>query len=185
MKAFKRAVLGACCAWCAVIVFLFAFRFAGFAFCFGESADQGLYRVVNAAPAEGPPKAGERYAIRWQWDELGAKRGLHHEGYDMLKEVAGVPGQCVWLKSDQVFIDYEPVKGCTILKADKAGNKLPIKRQYPYILEQGEYFLASHNPIGWDSRYFGPVPIEELTRRAYPVWIFKTVDELPEESGKG
>jgi len=35
--------------------------------------------------------------------------------------------------------------------------------------------LISKSPIGWDSRYWGPVPIEGLVGTATPVWTMSEV----------
>lgn len=38
---------------------------------------------------------------------------------------------------------------------------------------KGEYFLMGKHPRSYDSRYFGPIKAEYITRKACPVWTWK------------
>ena len=88
----------------------------------------------------------------------------------LIKTVAAVAGQRVDIGS-AVLIDGKAVASTDVHPTDGRGRALnawPGGRVPP-----GEVFLLSSYSGSYDSRYFGPVPLEGLLGRAIPVITFE------------
>lgn len=88
----------------------------------------------------------------------------------LIKTVAAVAGQRVDIGS-AVLIDGKPVVSSGVHHTDGGGrvlNAWPGGRVPP-----GQVFLLSSYAGSYDSRYFGPVPLEGLLGRAIPVITFE------------
>lgn len=98
-----------------------------------------------------------------------AQRGYLPANVPLLKTVAAIAPQHVCVLSGLIVIDGEPV--AIRLRVDREGRVLPQWsgcRQ----LDDGELFLLSTaNPESFDSRYFGPVPVNSVIGRAQPLWV--------------
>jgi conjugative transfer signal peptidase TraF len=90
----------------------------------------------------------------------------------LVKRVAAVAGDVV---------SYDPARGVLVngevwplsrvRSRDKTGRAL-TSATFPQTLEAGEVWLASEHELGYDSRYFGPVPVKALGCEARPVWTW-------------
>lgn len=88
----------------------------------------------------------------------------------LIKTVAAVAGQRIDIGT-AVLIDGKPVASSDVHHADASGrvlNAWPGGRVPP-----GQVFLLSSYAGSYDSRYFGPVPVEGLLGRAIPVITFQ------------
>ncbi len=86
-----------------------------------------------------------------------------------LKRVAALPGDIVVLASNGVSVNGILWPASQPLAQDSSGHPL---RQYPfgiYRVRHGEVWLLSDNPRGWDSRYFGPLPVSNIICAAEPL----------------
>jgi len=98
------------------------------------------------------------------------RRGLCAGGLaPLLKSIAAVPGQRVWI-GDDVVIDGRPLAASRIRRKDGQGRAIA-----PFaggVIPSGYLFLHSSIASSYDSRYFGPIPATGLLGRARPVFTF-------------
>ena len=127
-----------------------------------ESAPIGYYKIREKAQY----KRGDwvaAYAPNWARN-LAHERGYLPWKYPLIKQVWAIKG-------DQICFEDEQVKGPngSVLPRrlqDRSGRDLPWMKGC-IILKEGEVFLASIDEdfgkfFGFDSRYFGPVPKENV-----------------------
>jgi conjugative transfer signal peptidase TraF len=130
------------------------------------SLPRGLYRLEPAAALRrgavvsfSPPPAATAL--------ISARRYLPDRA-SLLKLVVGLPGDFVRV-DDTAYVVNGDVIG-VIANRDSAGRPL-APRHYSGLVPPGLAFVASHAPLSFDSRYFGPVPLSTLTV-AVPVWTY-------------
>jgi len=83
----------------------------------------------------------------------------------LLKPIVGLPGDCVCHRDHTLYVngaDFGPVY------QEAHGRPLPHIEGCQTI-QTGEVFLASPAPRSLDSRYFGVVPMADLTAQAVPL----------------
>lgn len=106
--------------------------------------------IASFCPPEG---AALREAKRRGWIDAGECPG----GYQpMLKQVAAVGGSLVEVDEDSVHIDGQAIAGA---------GRLPLANAIPtgaYRLSPGQFWALSLFPRSFDSRYFGPVPMDNI-----------------------
>lgn len=75
-------------------------------------------------------------------------------GGEILKTVFGVPGDTVFIRNHDVYLNGIHVFGTTQLLHDNSGRSLPLFSGG--TVQKNEFFLLSpHNPRSADGRYFG------------------------------
>ena len=74
-------------------------------------------------------------------------------GNRMLKRIVGVPGDVVTVKSEEILVNNEFVRGRSIHTYDE-----PVT----YELKEGEYFVLGDAEDSYDSAFFGPVKKEQI-----------------------
>lgn len=144
-----------------------------------SSMPLGLWRV---APIHGRPRIGdvvtfcppENAAVR-----LGYRRGYIGAGKcpsgtePLIKEVAAVPGDVVKISAAGIAVNGKAIPHTKALTHDPAGRPL---RSYPpgsYRVALGNLWtVAPHNPLSFDSRYFGPVPAANIRGIAHPLAVW-------------
>jgi conjugative transfer signal peptidase TraF len=133
----------------------------------------GFYRklAVERAPARGDvvlvcaPEALARFAVA---------RGFLPPGTcatgtaPLLKRVAAVGGDVVELRADAVVVNGVPLPHSATRSTDTRGRPLPHFPGGRHVLRSGEIWLWTPSPIGWDSRYYGPLPVREVQAFAAP-----------------
>lgn len=98
------------------------------------------------------------------------RRGLCPGGYaPLIKTVAALPGQRVEIGAD-VIIDGVLLQHSTVRSSDGAGR--PLQPSTGGIVPAGFVFLHSSFASSYDSRYFGPVPVEGVLGLARPLLVF-------------
>lgn len=115
---------------------------------------------------------------------------------DYIKRVIGLPGDKVAYYNKQLFINDTPIKqdfisnyrgvgqgremnGAELLQENLTGveHSILIKPEQPtvegvYVVPQGQYFVMGDNRDNSnDSRYWGPVPEENLVGKAFFIWM--------------
>jgi conjugative transfer signal peptidase TraF len=88
----------------------------------------------------------------------------------LIKTVVAVAGQRVEVAM-AVTIDGTRLAHSDVRRADAEGRLLPVFAGG--VVPSGQVFLHSNFAGSYDSRYFGPVPIEGLLGRAVPVFTFE------------
>ncbi len=98
---------------------------------------------------------------------LAAQRGYLPAHVPLLKRVDAVAPQCVCVVDGEVRIDGVPV--AVALRADRMGRPLRTWRACRR-LRAGELFLLSvAHPASFDSRYFGPIRVDDVLGVAHPL----------------
>ncbi|MBB3933717.1 conjugative transfer signal peptidase TraF [Kaistia hirudinis] len=136
----------------------------------------GLWRIV---PLARPLARGELIFVcppRTPEFELAFARGYLRRGLcpggvgPLIKSVAALSGQRIEVGAD-VRIDDERLAGSVLRASDAAGR--PLVPFAGGVVPAGQIFLHSSFAGSYDSRYFGPVPIDGVLGLARPVF---TVD---------
>jgi signal peptidase I len=120
-----------------------------------------------------------------------------HDGTRLVKRVVGLPGDTIELRNEQLIINGRPVAYAPLNaalanqlpRAEQRGNQfatenlpgrdhtvmaipaLPARRTFgPVQVPAGGYFMMGDNrDNSFDSRYFGPVPRQQIIGRATSV----------------
>jgi type IV secretory pathway protease TraF len=96
----------------------------------------------------------------------------------LLKPVAGIAGDMACVDGAGLHMRY-PIPGWEEWQAvwefgpvyqEHHGQSLPVVWGC-HVVQDGEIFVASHEPRSLDSRYFGPVPLAQA-HRVVPVWTW-------------
>jgi type IV secretory pathway protease TraF len=86
-----------------------------------------------------------------------------------LKRIAGVAGDIVRVAPEGSYINGKLWPGSGVPRDVLANHWL---EHYPfgtYTLKPGQLWVLSHNPLGWDSRYFGPIDQSLVNATAEPL----------------
>ena len=143
------------------------------------SMPRGLWRVRAAEPiARGeivtvcpPDQADIREAAHRGYIPKGGCLG----GYEpLVKPVAAIAGDLVTVTPHGIAVDGKPVAGTEPLAEDEVGRPLHPIPPGAYRVAPGEIWLLSgHDLRSFDSRYFGPVPVANVTGVARPLWVLR------------
>ena len=90
-----------------------------------------------------------------------------------LKRVAALPGDTVAVEPEGVIVNGVLWPASMPLTHDSSGCQI---RHYPfgvYRVRRAEVWLLSNNSRGWDSRYYGPLPLANVLASAEPLLTFK------------
>lgn len=128
------------------------------------SVPRGLYAVGRATP-----KVGDLVLIRLpaRFVALAARRGYLPRGAFLIKPVVALAGDTVCRRRLRVSVRGK--LATTAQSADASRRPLPTWHGCR-TLQSGEIFLLSDHPGGFDSRYFGAVPIRSVVGRATFIW---------------
>jgi conjugative transfer signal peptidase TraF len=124
----------------------------------------GIYFVPRWAPAvqRGDVVVG---CLPARLERLGVQRGYllpgrcEGGGAAVVKRALALAGSRYEVRSDGVFADNEKIAGVP-RRRDHAGRKLSVVAAG--VVPAGAVFVVGEAADSWDSRYFGPVPIESL-----------------------
>lgn len=144
------------------------------------SMPRGLWHVAQVTGALGRGQIVTACPPDIKAVRLGAERGYVPQGdcpggYEALvKPIAAVAGDLVEVAAGGVRVNHQQVEGTAQLDQDSAGRPLRAFPAGAYQVEPGEVWLLSgHDPRSFDSRYFGPVTIENVQGLARPVWVVR------------
>lgn len=110
-----------------------------------------------------------RLAIPPSLRALVAERHYLPTGFHLLKRVVAVPGDHVCTDHFQYTVNHHFISA--VASVDLSGRPLPLPYPFCSIVPPGLAFLAAAGASSLDSRYFGPVPINDLTP-AVTLWTF-------------
>ena len=93
--------------------------------------------------------------------KLASNRGYLPYDYPLIKIIWAGPGEMV-CRSEAGIVSVPNRPDITALAQDSLGRDMPVWSGC-LMLEQNQYFIASPgHDHGWDSRYFGPVNIDDI-----------------------
>lgn len=146
---------------------------AGFRVNVSDSMPIGIYRLSAAQPKHGDVVAyclqGESAEMAWQRDYVTG--GSCPSGVcPLLKTASGLPGDTLSQSSDGLLINGLLQPQSAVLAVDSQGRGM-AGALLPSVVPEGMAVLLSDHPGGFDSRYFGLVPLSDL-RRYTPVFTF-------------
>ena len=100
--------------------------------------------------------------------------GLCEGGYEpLLKPVAAIEGDRLTRTEEGISINGRLIANSKSLDRDGSGRTLPSPGANDVIVAKGEvWVISSYNPLSFDSRYFGPVPISRIEGLARPLFVF-------------
>ena len=99
--------------------------------------------------------------------------GLCEGGYEpLLKPIAAIEGDRVTRTEQGIRINGRLIANSKSLDRDGSGRTLPSPGANDVIVAKGEvWVISSYNPLSFDSRYFGPVPISKIEGLARPLFV--------------
>ena len=133
---------------------------------------EGQRVVVNSLAYNGvflfhadPPRRGDLVVFR----------STTHPDIRLVKRVVGLPGEVVEIREGVVYADGEPLDG-PYATAFREANKQYAK------LQEDKYFVMGDNPSqSHDSRFWGPVPLENMVGKVWFIyWPFSDFGAPPE-----
>ena len=131
--------------------------------------DRDLRRgdIVSFCPPDTP-------VFREAWRRGYLSAGHCEGGYEpLLKPVAAIAGDRVSGTHEGIRINGRLIANSKSLTLDGSGRTLPSPGAKNFILAEGEvWVISSYNPLSFDSRYFGPVPISSIEGLALPLFVF-------------
>ena len=136
----------------------------------------GLYRTEPWRLARG---AWTVFCLPGEQAQLGRDRAYLRRGscpdgsQELLKEVAAVPGDSVALTTTGLLVNGRLIPGSRPRAADRGGRTLPHPPFGERVVPPGElWVLGRDRCASWDSRYFGPVPLDHVRATAIPILTF-------------
>lgn len=115
---------------------------------------------------------------------LGRRRGYLPAGQcsgqssPVLKRLVGLPGDTIALSESLLAVNGEVVLQSPIQALDSAGRPLTHAPFGSRVLPAGQVWVLGVNGArSWDSRYFGPIPVESLQASVRPLATFELADQ--------
>ena len=140
-----------------------------------NSLPPGFYRIVS--PGKGsdllisPTGIAESVSIGRGYRPKGAGCG---DGYaPLLKPISARYGDTVTVSGAGTAINGRLLSNSKQYAKDALGRPLPQAPTGTYpVLPGTVWVVSSYNRFSFDSRYFGPIRIDERVRYANPLWLF-------------
>jgi len=134
------------------------------------SEPKGIYRLIRRAPGAYQRGMYVIFPVPAEFRAVVYGRGWLRDGIPMLKEILGMPGDRVCITRDALRINERYIG--PVFERDGRGLALP-QTQGCFVVPEGYLFPASqHLANSFDGRYFGAIPINDVTGEARPVWTF-------------
>lgn len=143
-----------------------------------RSVAPGFYWVVKKQPEKGdfvsfcPAKNSlTQMAHERGYIGFGNCQG-HYER--VLKIVVGVSGDKVELHKQGVYISGTLLPDSAVLSQDGLGKPLLPFSDKPIVLKPDElWVMTNSNPLSFDSRYFGPIRLAQISDVVKPIWTWQ------------
>ncbi|GAA5143665.1 signal peptidase I [Thalassotalea piscium] len=92
-------------------------------------------------------------------------KDFYREGVTLLKVIAGVPGDEIFIADGKVFINGDFV---SVYSTHESAKLNPFK-EGKFKLEDDQYWIAGSTSVSLDSRYIGPVNLESIIGKGYAI----------------
>jgi conjugative transfer signal peptidase TraF len=130
------------------------------------SLPRGLYAIDRGVgPARGDTVV---FKVPVSVADLVLARRYLPDGAQLLKRVVAVAGDDVCLDGRLYAVDGQAI--AAVRAEDSLGRPLPRYR-FCGVVGSGEVYVATEAPRSFDSRYFGPVRVSDLTV-VKPLWTY-------------
>ena len=140
-----------------------------------NSLPPGLYRIVPAGKGSDllvcPTGVAEKVSIEREYRVKSFGCG---DGYaPLLKPIAARAGDTVTLSQAGVAVNGKLLQNSKQYPKDGIGRPMPMVPFGTYAVLSGTvWVISSYNRFSFDSRYFGPVNLDEKVRYAKLFWLF-------------
>jgi conjugative transfer signal peptidase TraF len=140
-----------------------------------NSLPPGLYRIVPAGKGSDllvcPTGVAEKVSIEREYRVKSFGCG---DGYaPLLKPIAARAGDTVTLSQAGVAVNGKLLQNSKQYPKDGIGRPMPMVPFGTYAVLPGTvWVISSYNRFSFDSRYFGPVNLDEKVRYARLFWLF-------------
>jgi conjugative transfer signal peptidase TraF len=140
-----------------------------------NSLPPGLYRIVSAGKGSDllicPTGVAEKVSIE---REYRVKSFGCDDGYaPLLKPIAARAGDTITLSEAGVAVNGKLLQNSKQYPKDGIGRPMPLVPFGTYAVLPGTvWVISSYNRYSFDSRYFGPVNLDEKVRYAKLFWLF-------------
>lgn len=142
----------------------------GYAVNVTPSLERGIYKASTASPSRGDIVG---FCLDGAGAHLAAERAYLAPGSctsglrPLLKYLAGMPGDVVTVTPDGILCGPAAGPRCLwpakALPVDSQGRPLPPSLLHDGVIPAGQALVLTAHPGGFDSRYFGLVPLAGLT----------------------
>ena len=140
-----------------------------------NSLPPGLYRIVPAGKGSDllvcPTGVAEKVSIEREYRVKSFGCG---DGYaPLLKPIAARAGDTVTLSQAGVAVNGKLLQNSKQYPKDGIGRPMPMVPFGTYAVLPGTvWVISSYNRFSFDSRYFGPVNLDEKVQYAKLFWLF-------------
>jgi conjugative transfer signal peptidase TraF len=148
------------------------------------SAPAGLYRIHRTPPTRGDlivtclPEHLSRFGRSRGYLDFGPCPG---NARPVGKRLLALAGDRVTVTDEGLLLNGEPVPNTARRVRDSAGRFIPAVPVRTYALSPGQVWLVSDfDPRSWDSRYYGPVPLDGDAFVLTPLWLWRTAHDSPD-----
>jgi conjugative transfer signal peptidase TraF len=160
----------------AVVSIVLALGFAGIRLNIASSSlPAGLYRIVPAGKGNDllicPTGLAEKISIEREYRVKSCGCG---DGYaPLLKPIAARDGDTVTVNEAGVAVNGKLLPNSKQYPQDGIGRPMPLVPFGSYAVRSGTvWVISSYNRFSFDSRYFGPVRLDEKVKYAKLFWLF-------------
>jgi conjugative transfer signal peptidase TraF len=108
------------------------------------------------------------YDIRWKGSTCS------EQAEPFLKEIVATAGQIVNVTKRGVTVDGHMLPNSKPYTMDPLGRHMPVDWGR-HAIKKGHVWLWAQNPLAYDSRYYGQVPVANIKGYAKPLWTDKAV----------
>jgi conjugative transfer signal peptidase TraF len=140
-----------------------------------NSLPPGLYRIVPAGKGSDllicPTGVAEKVSVEREYRVKSFGCG---DGYaPLLKPIAARAGDTVTLSEAGVAVNGKLLPNSKQYPKDGIGRSMPLVPFGTYaVLPETVWVISSYNRFSFDSRYFGPVRLDEKVQYAKLFWLF-------------
>lgn len=145
----------------------------GIRFTYTDSLPMGLYRSVTGVPTRG---ALVSICLPSELAGMAKERGYGRPGRcpgglaPLLKRVVAMPGDSVLVTDAVLTVNAVEIPNTARIRHDSQGRAIPMIETGIYRTGENELWLiANHSARSWDSRYFGPLPLDRLQSVMQPL----------------
>lgn len=131
------------------------------------SAPVGLYRIDSGGPVQRGDMVIARMPLLVR--DLAARRRYLPANVPLVKRVAGVPGDRICAKGEQITRDGDLL--ATRRRTDGQGRVMPWWDGCMTLRESTLFLLMANTPDSFDGRYFGPISSAAVLGEATPLWV--------------